>query len=1063
MAGPRASDGCRLEPLAEEQAALRRVATLVAQGAAAETLFTVVAEQVAEVLSVPLVSIVRYEPDGTATERASVSPQGTMFRVGTRWSLEGTNVVALVRDSAQPARIDDYSGLAGMIAEACRRVGIRSRVGVPIVVAGRLWGAMVVSSLEPDILPQETEARLTDFTELVATAIANSEARDEAGRLAAEQAALRRVATLVAEDVPSSELFSAVAREVGTLLGADFAGMARFEDGDFITIAAWAAAGEFPPYPDRWQVQPGDPATTIAEASRPVRWDDWTDAPGPIAAFIRDEMGARSTVGCPVVVAGRVWGALAVHSKQPGQLPPDTQSRVWQFTDLVATAIANAETRAEVARLAREQAALRRVATLVAREASQAEVFTAIVEEIGPSLGTEESRMVRYEDERSAIVVASSGEAEGVFPAGTRLPLGGEDAVSRVLKTGQPVRIDDYATASGMVAGPVRSIGIRCVVATPVVVEGRLWGAMVTGTPQEEPLPPQTESRLGQFTELIATAIANAEARSRAGRLAEEQAALRRVATLVAQEAPPAEVFGKVAEEMATVLGDAECALWRDEGDGTAAAVALWGGGISAAFRLGERVPIDGQGLAAVVIREGRPRRLDDISAAPGDIANRGRAIGVRAAIASPIVVRGRTWGALGAGRYTAEPFPPETEMRVARFAELVATAVANADTRAEVKRLADEQAALRRVATLVAHESPPADVFAAVAEEVAQLLRVEDTTIFRYEDDWTATVVADRGERDVPSPIGSRMSLEGESATALVRRTGRAARVDDFSSAAGPLAEYTRDAGIGSTVGSPIVVDGRLWGAMIAATRTDEPMPADTESRIEQFTELVATAISNMQARSDNLQTRSDLAASRARLVTAGDEARRRVVHDLHDGAQQRLVHTIVMLKLAQRSFRDGDDKTGSLLGEALEQAERGNEELRELAHGILPAALTLGGLRAGVDAVVTRVDLPVAVDVPAERFPAETEASAYFIVAEALTNVVKHSNAESAEVRATVEDGRLHVEVRDDGVGGADPDGHGLLGMTDRVTALGGRLIVDSPAGGGTLVAATLPLSAT
>jgi GAF domain-containing protein len=1062
MAGPRASDESRLESLAEEQAALRRVATLVAQGAPAETLFTVVAEQVAEILSVPLVSIVRYEPDGTATERASVSPHGTMFRVGTRWSLEGTNVVALVRDSAQPARIDDYRGLAGMIAEACRRVGIRSRVGIPIIVAGRLWGAMVASSLEPDILPQETEARLTDFTELVATAIANSEARDEAARLAAEQATLRRVATLVAEDVASSELFHAVAREVGTLLGADFAGMARFEDGDVFTVSAWAAVGEFPPFPDRWQMQPGDPATTIAEASRAARWDDWRDEAGPIAAFIRDEMGVSSTVGCPIIVAGRVWGALAVHSKQSGPLPPDTEVRVAQFTDLVATSIANAETRAEVARLAREQAALRRVATLVAREASQAEVFTAIAEEIGQSVGTEEIRMFRYEDERSAMVMASSGEAEDVLPVGTRVPLGGEDAISRVFKTRQPARIDDYATASGIVAEPVRSIGIRGVVATPVVVEGRLWGAMVTGTSQDESLPPQTESRLGQFTELIATTIANAEARSRAGRLAEEQAALRRVATLVAQEAPPADVFGKVAEEMATVLGDAECALWRDEGDGTAGAVAVWGRRISAGFRLGERVAIDGQSLTAVVIREGQPRRLDDISEAPGDIAKRGRAIGARAAIACPIIVRGRTWGALGARRYTAEPFPPETETRISRFAELVATAVANADTRAEVKRLADEQAALRRVATLVAHESPPGQVFAAVAEEVAQLLRVEDTTIFRYEDDWTATVVADRGERDVPSPIGSRMSLEGESATALVRRTGRAARVDDFSGATGPLADYTRDAGIGSTVGSPIVVDGRLWGAMIAATRTDEPMPADTESRIEQFTELVATAISNMQARSDNMRAHSDLAASRARLVTAGDDARRRVVRDLHDGAQQRLVHTIVMLKLAQRSFRGGDGKTGSLLDEALEQAERGNEELRELAHGILPAALTRGGLRAGVDAVVARVDLPVTVDVPAERFPAETEASAYFIMAEALTNVVKHSNAGSAQVRASVEDGMLHVEVRDDGIGGADPDGHGLLGMTDRVTALGGRLKVDSPAGGGTVVAATLPLSA-
>jgi signal transduction histidine kinase len=392
----------------------------------------------------------------------------------------------------------------------------------------------------------------------------------------------------------------------------------------------------------------------------------------------------------------------------------------------------------------------------------------------------------------------------------------------------------------------------------------------------------------------------------------------------------------------------------------------------------------------------------------------------------------------------------------MAKFAGLLDTAIANTEARTEVERLADEQAALRRVATLVAHESPAAEVFAAVAAEVGRLLGIEDTTIFRYEGDSTATVVADRGERDVPMPIGSRVSLEGDSATALVRRTGRSARVDDFSSATGPLADYTREAGIGSTVGSPIVVDGRLWGAMIAATRTEEPMPADTESRIEEFTELVATAISNMQAR-------SDLAASRARLVTAGDEARRRVVRDLHDGAQQRLVHTIVTLKLATRAFRDGDGKIGSLLGEALEQAQRGNEELRELAHGILPAVLTRGGLRAGVDAVVTRVDLPVAVDVPAERFPAETEASAYLIVAEALTNVVKHSNAESAEVRASVEDGMLHVEVRDDGVGGADPDGHGLLGMADRVGALGGRLKVDSPAGGGTLVAATLPLSTT
>jgi PAS domain S-box-containing protein len=202
-------------------------------------------------------------------------------------------------------------------------------------------------------------------------------------------------------------------------------------------------------------------------------------------------------------------------------------------------------------------------------------------------------------------------------------------------------------------------------------------------------------------------------------------------------------------------------------------------------------------------------------------------------------------------------------------------------------------------------------------------------------------------------------------------------------------------------------------------------------------------------------------LTASGARLLTASDDARRRVVRDLHDGAQQRLVHTIVTLKLAQRSLRGGDADTESLLAEALEHAERGNAELRELAHGILPAVLTRGGLRAGIDAVVARLDLPVRVDVPVRRFPAEIEANAYFIVAEALNNVVKHSHAENAAVRASVQDEVLHVEVRDDGIGGTDPGGHGILGMGDRATARGGRLTVESPAGGGTLVAAALPLS--
>jgi GAF domain-containing protein len=861
---------------------------------------------------------------------------------------------------------------------------------------------------------------------------------------------LRRVATLVAEDVPSSDLFNAVAREVGTLTGADFSGLARFDADTVVLLAQWAAVGEAPPVPaGGWPRQPGDPASEVAETGQPVRWDDWTRMEGPIAAFARDELGVHSTVACPIVVGGQVWGAVGVHSKQPKPLPPDTESRISQFANLVGTAVANAEARAEVERLAGEQAALRRVATLVAREASQAEVFTAIAEEIGRLLGTEETRMLRYEEDRSAVVTARWGQIDQVMPIGSRVALEDDSASARVFRTGQPARID-YASATGPVAERLRQAAVRCVVAAPVVVEGRLWGSMVTGTTEEAPLPPETESRLAQFTELMATAIANTEAHARADQLTDEQAALRRVATLVAQEATPAEVFSKVAEEVANVIGGVDCVLAQDEGDGTGQIVAAWGANVSATGRVGERFPIDGTSVLQSVLRDGRPCRIDDNETT----MEGGREYGIQSAAGGPILVRGRTWGVVAVAKCVPGPLPPETETRIAQFAELAATAIVNAEARAEVERLAEEQAALRRVATLVAEGASPSAVLDAVAAEIKNLLRADGVTLGRYGPDEEVVMLAHSGPEPRRVPSGTRVSHRGENVTSVVRRTERPARMEHRARTAGAIAERVRDTGVRASVGSPIVVEGRLWGVVVATWRGEESPPADTEERMAQFAELLDTAIAN----ADSLDR---LTASRVRLVTEGDDARRRVVRDLHDGAQQRLVHTIITLKLAQRALREDNGKVESLVGEALEQAEQGNAELRELAHGILPAVLTRGGLRAGVDAVVSRLDLPVQVDVPAERFAEEIEASAYFIVAEALTNVVKHAHASLAEVRASVDDGMLHVEVRDDGIGGADPSGHGLVGLGDRATALGGRLEVDSAASGGTLVTATLPLS--
>ena len=323
-----------------------------------------------------------------------------------------------------------------------------------------------------------------------------------------------------------------------------------------------------------------------------------------------------------------------------------------------------------------------------------------------------------------------------------------------------------------------------------------------------------------------------------------------------------------------------------------------------------------------------------------------------------------------------------------------------------------------------------------------------------RYEPDGSVTTVASWSTTEAAFPTGRRWPTEGTNVAWMVLQTGQAARLDDFSAATDPIGVAARESGIKSAVGSPIVVEGHLWG-VVTATSTEGPLPPGTEARLASFTELVATAIANAESS-------AEIAASRRRIVAASDDARRRIVRDLHDGAQQRLVHTVITLKLAQQALAKGAENGPLLVQEAIGNAERATHELRELAHGILPSVLTRGGLRAGVGALASRMPVPVEVAIPADRLPAPIEATAYFVVAEALTNVAKHAGAASAAVAARVEDGTLRVEVRDDGVGGARPDGSGLQGLWDRLAALDGRLRIESPAGGGTLVAATIPIPA-
>ena len=864
----------------------------------------------------------------------------------------------------------------------------------------------------------------------------------------------------MATGAASAEVLEAIAREVARMLQPRLVQIFRWEQDTSVTVVGTWGDGPNPfPAGSNWPWE--DPSLVAIKehlaSGRPVRVENVAESLAGALADAGLSVGIGSAAGAPIFVAGEPWGHMSIEMASGLPLPDRVEEQLGELTELVATAIASSANREQLTRLADEQDALRRVATLVARGAPPDEVFDAVAKELGRLLDVASSGLVRFEEDDTARVVAGWGRLGEVVPIGARLPIGGNNVITKIARTGKPARLDDMdRSGSGAIADHAKRIKTRTAIGGPITVAGRLWGAMIAATVDHGSLPPDIERRLAQFIELVGTAIANTEARVELARLADEQAALRRVATLVAEEVPALELFAKVGEEVAGVLGpEIESAIFRYEGDETATVLAGSSDLVPGGIRVGLRLPLDGGSVTALVFREKRVVRVDDYAKAGGSIADHAGKHEITTAIGCPIVVKGRLWGSMVVAHREREPFPADTERRVMQFTELVATAIANAEARAQLQRLADEQAALRRVATLVAEaSSAPTAVFDAAIAEVAQLLGASQVGMVRAESADECVVVAYRAPEPRILHVGMRLPLAGDSVTSRVLRSGGSARINLDEEGHGVIADLARRAHVSVTVAAPLTVEGELWGVITASWEGHDPPPGDAEQRLAQFAELLDTAIANADSR-------DQLTASRTRVLTAADEARRQVVRDLHDGAQQRLVHTIVTLKLAQRALDAEIDQARSLLGEALDHAETSNAELRELAHGILPSVLTHGGLGAGVDAVVSRMDVPVVAEITSARLPPEIEASAYFIVAEALTNVVKHSRATLAEVTVTVADGALRLKVRDDGVGGADPSGHGLLGIGDRAAALGGRLRLDSPRGGGTVLTADLPLS--
>jgi signal transduction histidine kinase len=385
------------------------------------------------------------------------------------------------------------------------------------------------------------------------------------------------------------------------------------------------------------------------------------------------------------------------------------------------------------------------------------------------------------------------------------------------------------------------------------------------------------------------------------------------------------------------------------------------------------------------------------------------------------------------------------------------ASAIEAERRRHEADLAARQQAALRRVATLVARNVPPSEVFSAVVAELAACLDVQNAALLRYEPDGTALLLAAADEPGLQKmPVGEHFSLDGDSVAAAVWRTGRAARMDTHEGGAGSAAARIRELGLTSGVGAPIMAGGQVWGVAVAGSSRSDAFPPSAEQRVSDFADLITIAIANANAR-------AELTASRARIVAAADETRRRIERDLHDGAQQRLVSLGLKLRLAEESVSPGQTTLHEQISDVVTGLIGVSDELREFARGIHPAILSRGGLGPTLKTLARRCAVPVELDVAVpRRLPDHVEVAGYYVVAEALTNVAKHAQASLVQLAVKAEDDKLCLSIRDDGIGGADArKGSGLIGLVDRVEALGGQIAITSRLGDGTSLVVSIPLA--
>ena len=667
-----------------------------------------------------------------------------------------------------------------------------------------------------------------------------------------------------------------------------------------------------------------------------------------------------------------------------------------------------AKTTESLNQVLREEAALRRVATLVTEVAPQAAVFEAV-----------------------------TVEASGLL------------ASAQV----QIARVDDPAELDKTIAQIARAAGADCAIGVPIVVDGTTWGTLVAVSTTSEPLAAGSASCLANFSQLVASAVASAQAREEPGGLAEQLGALRRIATLVAQGAEPKAVFTAVAVEAARILGVGAVSLINyDANSGTFTKI-FGTHGDRSAVPDGTTWPVADCPEGALAVTTGRPARVDDWTEVPGALAVEHLAQGFGQAVAAPVIIDGSIWGCIAAYGEADQILPPGCETRLADYTNLMATAIANAQVRDELRGLAKQQgAALRRVATLVAQQASPPTIFNAVAGEASRALGVPRVDVGRYHQGGSVILLGSSGQPGRPDDHAFSESEKYVAAREM--ETRRAARIDDRTTRPAPnVAAADQEEGFRSVVGAPIMVEGALWGVIVVVA--GEVLHDDTETRLTDFTHLVASSISNVQAR-------NNLIASRSRIVTASDETRRRIERNLHDGIQARVLALGLGLRAVRARFPLPPEVQAGL-DEVAHDLEGVLEEIRGFSQGLHPALLARSGLGPSLRALGRRSPVRVNLDVAGDaRFPEPVETAVYYVVSEALANAAKHSQAAEVSVTVISDATGVRATVADDGVGGAALGGSsGLIGLVDRVEALGGRFALESPVGRGTTLSIELPLA--